>query len=168
MIAKVILGLSSSLLLFSGVAFAIPGTCTINGSITGTYQTASNQPIDTFNASLSATFLQYNGAPAGGYATGYPRQKFKYYDASGNPFNGDEPGTLSPSPDVFGGGGAGSVSLSSQGSLDSFGPLYLDGTPYGTHSLIRHWKLLGYAGSQQAQASAECNVLAPSYNQISF
>ncbi len=170
--------LASSLLSSAAFAQGPPsgqGTVTIiNPSITGGYCTGIVPSGSTFedvaSAYIEATYKGPTGAPASGYVYGLPKMKYKYYDTYGSLIV--QPDIMDAAPFSFGGGGYGGSSATAAPKCQTFGVLlglsqyltyYL---PEPAKTLIRQWKLLGYAGSQNATGGAECNILCPTFSTI--
>ncbi len=141
------------------------GSCVMTGDIDGTYS-MSDYTADTYAASISATFMNAQGNPTGGYATGYPKLKYKFYMANGTLLG--EPGTYDPVPYSFGIGGYGSVNKSQNGTLSSsLLSLTRDMANNGATTAVRQWKLLGYAGTSSGQAQDSINKLSQNSNTFS-
>jgi hypothetical protein len=163
--------------LLSSVAFAQgppgPGTVTIiNPSIVGGYCSGIVQSGSTFediaSAYIEATYKGPTGAPASGYVYGLPKMKYKYYDTYGSLMV--QPDIMDAAPFSFGNGGYGNSSASASPKCQTFGvlltitPNFVYYLPEPAKTLIRQWKLLGYAGSQNATGGAECNILCPTFS----
>ncbi len=169
--------LASSLL--SSAAFAQgpgPGEVKItNANINGSYYSGVLMPgqpsseEDAAVAFIEATYKGPNGAPASGYVYGLPKMKYKFYRADGSLIV--QPDIMDAAPFSFGGGGYGSSWSGTAPKCTTYNYLFWYENnkyvlPLPAESLIRHWKLLGYAGSQNATGGAEANVLAPTFSTV--
>ena len=173
--------------LFSAAAFAQGpphGTVTISAIIIeGTYyagmyvdqdETASS---DEALAGITANYVAAPGSSVApdGYVIGFPKIKYKYYGADESLLG--SPGLLDATPISFGNGGMGSSTAVSEAFCMSLGTLFTaenisvlnhDRTiirlPSPAKTLIRQWKLIGSAGSQNAQSSDSKSALAPTFS----
>ncbi|WP_309710136.1 hypothetical protein [Armatimonas sp.] len=157
-----------SLCLFFGTAQIThaqsSGTNTLTGGIEGCYS-FSNSPDDEYASYSYAGYTRPDGSPAYGETINYPRMKSKWYDMYGAIIGG-VPELYVPTPDMGAVADEGSSELfmwgfiTVPGSGSTFDDLYGNGTPQGGRTLIRQWKLMGYAFSDEAQ-SVSINVLDP-------
>ena len=148
------------------------GVNTLDGTISGSYSgpTGSSCTSDEYISYSSATYTRPDGSPAYGETVNYPRMKAKWYNWQGNLMS-PEPDLFTPTPDMGVAADEGQSEVSMFGFIgitsgwNTFSVLYGDGTPEGAGSLVRQWKLMGYAFSDEAQ-TVSINVLDPNFSQI--